>query len=54
MRPLKDYDDYPYDDLPSEDDFDPDPGWADGDHQTALESVYGPEDDFRDCGSEDW
>lgn len=30
--------------LPDVDDIEPDPGDMDGDHQSALESVYGPND----------
>lgn len=32
---------------------DADPGEMDGDHETALESVYGPEDDYLDSSWED-
>lgn len=40
-----DYDDADYDDA--------DPGEMDGDHESALESVYGPEDSYLDASWED-
>ena len=34
-------------------DYDADPGDMDGDHASALESVYGPEDSYLDAAYED-
>jgi hypothetical protein len=35
-------------------DFDGPDESMDGDHQSALESVYGPDDDFYGGGDDDW